>query len=55
MIRLSLQMDHPAKQNYIKMFTDGIGLTDPQMMAAEVHETKAPTAFSYSLYYVYYD
>lgn len=25
------------------------------MLAAEVHEDSAPTAFSYSLYYVYYD
>jgi len=25
------------------------------MLAAEVHEDEAPTTFSYSLYYVYYD
>ena len=25
------------------------------MLKAEVHEDEAPTAFSYSLYYVYYD
>lgn len=31
------------------------GLTEPQQLAAEVHETEAPIAFTYSLYYVYYD
>ena len=37
------------------MFTDNVGITEPQMLAAEVHEDSAPTVFSYSLYYVYYD
>ena len=32
-----------------------MGITEPVMLAAEVHESEAPTAFSYSLYYVYYD
>ena len=27
----------------------------PNKLAAEVHETEAPIAFTYSLYYVYYD
>jgi hypothetical protein len=27
----------------------------PNQFAAEVHETEAPIAFTYSLYYVYYD
>lgn len=37
------------------MFTDSIGITEPQTLAAEVHEDEAPATFSYSLYYVYYD
>lgn len=35
--------------------TDYLGITDPLILAGEVHESEAPTAFSYSLYYVYYD
>jgi hypothetical protein len=30
-------------------------ITSPMSFAAEVHETEAPIAFTYSLYYVYYD
>ena len=48
-------MDHPEPRSYIQKVTDYIGLTEPQMLKAEVHEDEAPTVFSYSLYYVYYD
>ena len=39
----------------IQRATDYAGFTEPAMLKAEVHEDEAPTAFSYSLYYVYYD
>ena len=32
-----------------------MGVTQPMSLKAEEHETEAPTAFTYSLYYVYYD
>ena len=32
-----------------------MGITAPMTLAAESHETEAPIAFTYSLYYVYYD
>ena len=48
-------MDHPEPRSYIQKVTDYVGLTEPQMLKAEVHEDEAPTVFSYSLYYVYYD
>ena len=35
--------------------TDYMGITAPMSMKAESHETEAPIAFTYSLYYVYYD
>ena len=35
--------------------TDYMGITSPMSMKAESHETEAPIAFTYSLYYVYYD
>lgn len=54
---LKLEIDVPAPENssYLKMFTDSIGITEPQTLKAEVHEDEAPNTFSYSLYYVYYD
>ncbi len=30
-------------------------IAEPYIFKAEVHETEAPIAFTYSLYYVYYD
>ena len=45
----------PAPRSLIQQFTDGIGITEPIMLTAEVHEDEAPAVFSYSLYYVYYD
>ena len=32
-----------------------LGLTEPIKFEKEVHESEAPIAFTYSLYYVYYD
>ena len=48
-------MDAPAPQSLARKFTNYIGLTEPQMLKAQVKESEAPTVFSYSLYYVYYD
>lgn len=48
-------MDAPEPRSYIQQATDYMGITEPVMLAAEVHESEAPTTFSYSLYYVYYD
>jgi len=42
-------------QSYARQMTDRLGLTEPQMLKAEEKESEAPTTFSYSLYYVYYD
>jgi len=33
----------------------GLSSEKPMTWAAEQHETEAPTAFTYSLFYVYYD
>ena len=52
---MSVQIDAPEPRSYIRKTTDYIGLTEPTMLKAEVHEDDAPTTFSYSLYYVYYD
>lgn len=52
---ISLQVDAPAPRSYIQKATDAMGITEPPMLKAEVHEDEAPTVFSYSLYYVYYD
>ena len=32
-----------------------MGITEPQVLKAQEKEDEAPTVFSYSLYYVYYD
>ena len=48
-------MDVPEPQSLFKQFTNAIGLTEPQMLKATPKEDEAPTVFSYSLYYVYYD
>ena len=39
----------------MQQMTDYFGLTEPQMLKAQDKETEAPSVFSYSLYYVYYD
>jgi hypothetical protein len=52
---MSVQMDAPAPRSYMRQATDYIGITEPTLLKAEVHEDTAPTTFSYSLYYVYYD
>ena len=39
----------------MRQATDRLGITDPQLLKAETKESEAPTTFSYSLYYVYYD
>jgi Niemann-Pick C1 protein len=48
-------MDAPEPQSYIRKLTNYMGITEPQMLKAQPKEDSAPTAFSYSLYYVYYD
>ena len=48
-------MDAPEPASYFRQLTNAIGMTEPQVLTAEVHETEAPSVFSYSLYYVYYD
>jgi len=53
--RLAVQMDAPQPQSYLRRLTNYMGVTEPQMLKAQVKEDEAPTAFSYSLYYVYYD
>lgn len=42
-------------ENYLEQMTNYMGITEPIVLTAEVHEDEAPTVFSYSLYYVYYD
>lgn len=42
-------------ENYLEQLTNYMGITEPIELTAEVHEDEAPTVFSYSLYYVYYD
>ena len=54
--RLAVEMDAPEPTtSYLRQLTNYMGITEPQVLKAEAHETEAPTVFSYSLYYVYYD
>mmetsp|Transcript_30656 Transcript_30656/g.37912 ORF Transcript_30656/g.37912 Transcript_30656/m.37912 type:complete len:370 (+) Transcript_30656:1597-2706(+) len=53
--RFAIQMDVPAPASYMRKFTNYMGITEPQMLKAEEKEDEAPSVFSYSLYYVYYD
>ena len=48
-------MDAPAPQSLFRKATNYLGITEPQMLKAQAKESEAPTVFSYSLYYVYYD
>ena len=47
--------DYKTKTSYFQMLTTAAGITQPSIFAAEEHEDEAPVAFTYSLYYVYYD
>ena len=50
------QESYKAPRTYLQQATDYLGISAaPSVLAAEVHEEEAPTAFTYSLYYVYYD
>ena len=48
-------MDYAHAETYMRQFTNYMGMTEPMTFKAEEKEDEAPTAFSYSLYYVYYD
>lgn len=48
-------MDYAHAETLTRQFTNYIGMTEPMVFKAEEKEDEAPTAFSYSLYYVYYD
>ena len=54
--RFDIQMDAPVDTlSYMRQFTNYMGITEPQVLKAQEKEDEAPTVFSYSLYYVYYD
>jgi hypothetical protein len=48
---------HPKYENLISKAARYLQMDKivPQVMMKEEHETEAPIAFTYSLYYVYYD
>ena len=50
-----MEMDYKPKRTYLQQLSDAMGITQPIIFAGEEKETEAPTAFAYSLYYVYYD
>ena len=47
--------DMKMKRTMLQQLADFTGITGPQSLAAEVHESEAPITFTYSLYYIYYD
>ncbi len=45
-----------ARMSYLSQIAELIGWTPSKSkLSAEPHEAEAPTAFTYSLFYVYYD
>lgn len=54
-LKTFVQFEHMKPENYLEQLTNYVGITEPIVLTAEVHEDEAPTVFSYSLYYVYYD
>ena len=50
-----MQMDYKPQRTYLQQLSDAMGITQPISFKGEEKETEAPTAFAYSLYYVYYD
>lgn len=59
MVKTSAQYydENPKYENILSKAARFVGMDKivPQMMVKEEHETEAPIAFTYSLYYVYYD